>query len=410
MFLHPHISTSPDRHIMYPTLYHAFLDLFGVDLPLLKILNSFGFFVAIAFVAAHYTLAAELRRKTGQALLKPTQRTIIIGEAPKMMELILQDLVGFVLGWKGLYIIMHVNKVTADPPAFLLSSKGSLLGGLVVGTLFSGYYWWEKKKQQLEKPETRIIDVPAAQHAGNITLTAALWGFIGAKLFHWLENPRDFIELFSSPNAKDIVTGLTMYGGLILAGIMVMRYFKKNGLAFWPSVDAAAPGVLLAYGIGRIGCHVSGDGDWGVAHGTPSPSWIPQWLWSYDYPNNVNGVTGPHLGGYSGERITEGICFPDYCTHLVPSVYPTPLYEAIACVLLFGVLWLLRKRITIPGIMFCLFLLFDGVERFLIEKIRVNEPWLGSWTQAEVISSLLVVGSLFGLWWFNKRPRPAENG
>ena len=59
---------------MYPTLYHAFLDLFGVDLPLLKILNSFGFFVAIAFVAAHYTLAAELRRKTGQGLLKPTQR------------------------------------------------------------------------------------------------------------------------------------------------------------------------------------------------------------------------------------------------------------------------------------------------------------------------------------------------
>lgn len=397
---------------MYPTLYHAFLDLFGVDLPVLKFFNSFGFFVALAFVAAHYTLAAELRRKTGQGLLKPTQRTIIVGEPPKVLDLILQDLMGFVLGWKGIYIITHVEKVTADPPGFLLSMQGNILAGLVVGSLFSWMYWREKKKQQLEKPEERIIDVPAAQHAGNITLTAALWGFIGAKLFHWLENPDAFVAMFTSPNAEDIVTGLTMYGGLILAGLMVMRYFRTNGLAFWPSVDAAAPGVLLAYGIGRIGCHVSGDGDWGIAHPSPAPAWLPRWLWSYDYPNNVNAFKRvDEIGGYMGEKMA--VCqpgFEKYCWHLVPGVYPTPLYEAIACVLLFGVLWMLRKRINVPGIMFCLFLLFDGVERFLIEKIRVNEPWLGTWTQAEVISSLLVAGSLFGLWWFTRKKHapPAE--
>ena len=63
----------------------------------------------------------------------------------------------------------------------------------------------------------------------------------------------------------------------------------------------------------------------------------------------------------------------------------------------------MRKRIATPGIIFGLFLVFDGVERFLIEKIRVNEPWLGTWTQAEVISSVLVVGGAFGLWWFNQR-------
>ena len=71
--------------------------------------------------------------------------------------------------------------------------------------------------------------------------------------------------------------------------------------------------------------------------------------------------------------------------------------------LLFGVLWALRRRIRVPGVMFCLFLIFDGVERFCIEKIRVNGPWLGTWTQAEVISSLLVLGGAFGLWWFTKR-------
>ena len=164
--------------------------------------------------------------------------------------------------------------------------------------------------------------------------------------------------------------------------------------------------VLLAYGIGRIGCQVSGDGDWGVANTAPTPSWLPQWMWSYDYPNNVNGVTGYNsLGGYEGVPITDGTCFEGYCTHLVPGVYPTPFYEAVACILLFGVLWSLRKRITAPGVIFSLFLVFDGVERFLVEKIRVNEPWLGSWTQAEVISLLLTLGGLVGIWWF-QRARP----
>ncbi|MBL0044620.1 MAG: prolipoprotein diacylglyceryl transferase [Flavobacteriales bacterium] len=396
---------------MYPTLYHAFLDLFGIELNFLKFFNSFGFFVALAFLAAHFNLASELRRKTANGLLKPTERKIMVGEGPKAMDLIMQAIVGFILGWKGLYIILNMADATADPPAFLLSTKGNIIGGVLMSAFFTWMLWREKKKEQLAKPEVRIVTLSPLQHAGNITLTAALWGFIGAKLFHWLENPRDFINLFNGAGAKDIVTGLTMYGGLILAGFMVMRYFKQNGLAFWPAVDSAAPSVLLAYGIGRIGCQVSGDGDWGIANTAPTPSWMPQWLWSYDYPNNVNGVLGlSRKGGYVGERITDGTCFEGYCTHLVPGVFPTPLYEAIACVLLFGVLWLLRKRINTPGIIFSLFLIFDGVERFFVEKIRVNEAWLGTWTQAEVISTVLTLAGLFGIWWFNthKTDAPSE--
>lgn len=395
---------------MYPTLYHAFLDLFGLDLPFLKFLNSFGFFVAIAFVAAHYTLASELKRKTGLGIFKPTQRTVRIGEPAAPGEIAMQALIGFILGWKGLYLLLNMSDATADPPAFLLSGKGNFIGGIVLAGLLAWNLWREKKKHQLATPEVRTINVPAAQHAGNITMTALLWGFVGAKLFHWLEDPQAFLELVRSPNPKDIVTGLTMYGGLILAGIAVMLYFRRNGMAFWPGVDSAAPGVLLAYGIGRIGCQVSGDGDWGIASTSPAPSWLPNWMWSYDYPNNVNAVIGPHRGGYVGERITEGTCFPDYCTHLVPGVYPTPLYEAIACVLLFLILWSMKKRIQRPGVIFSLFLVFDGVERFLIEKIRVNDPWLGTWTQAEVISSLLVISGLFGLWWFQRTQKhgPAE--
>lgn len=391
---------------MYPTLYHAFLDLFGIDLPFLKFVNSFGFFVALAFVAAHQVLSAELRRRTALGQLAPTRRTITVGAPATPLELVMQGLLGFLLGWKALYMVLNMAEVTVDPPAFLLSGKGYFVGGLVVGALFVWLLWKEKEKQRLKQPEQREVIVPAVQHAGNITFLAALWGFIGAKLFHWLESPRDLMELIKDPNAKDIVTGLTMYGGLIVAGLAIMRYFRRNGLAFWPAVDCAAPAVLLAYGIGRIGCQVSGDGDWGVANTAPTPSWLPQWMWSYDYPNNVNGVTGYNsLGGYEGVPITDGTCFEGYCTHLVPGVYPTPFYEAVACILLFGVLWSLRKRITAPGVIFSLFLVFDGVERFLVEKIRVNEPWLGSWTQAEVISLLLTVGGLFGIWWF-QRARP----
>lgn len=381
---------------MYPTLYHALLDLTGLDWPVLKFLNSFGFFVALAFVGAYLTLSWELKRKEAQGLIAATTVVRTVGEGPRPGELALQAVIGFIIGWKGLYLLLH-REVTQDPPAFLLSGRGDLIGGLAGAALLAYLYWREKKKHQLAEPRQERVTLHPYQHGGNITLTAALWGFIGAKLFHWLESPKDFLDLVRTGSVRDIVSGLTMYGGLIVAGLMVVRYFRKHGLAILPAMDAAAPGLMLAYGIGRLGCQVSGDGDWGIANTAPTPGWIPQWLWSYDYPNNVNTVLGPHRGGYSGEPITSGTCFEGYCTHLVPGVFPTPLYETIACLLLFGVLWMLRKRIATPGVLFCLYLIMNGIERFFIEKIRVNEPFLGTFTQAEVISSLLFLIGIGGI-------------
>lgn len=381
---------------MYPTLYHALLDLTGLDWPVLKFLNSFGFFVALAFVGAYLTLSWELKRKEAQGLIAATTVVRTVGEGPRPGELVLQAVIGFIIGWKGLYLLLH-REVTQDPPAFLLSGRGDLIGGLAGAALLAWLYWREKKKHQLAEPRQERVTLHPYQHGGNITLTAALWGFIGAKLFHWLESPKDFLDLVRTGSVRDIVSGLTMYGGLIVAGLMVVRYFRKHGLAILPAMDAAAPGLMLAYGIGRLGCQVSGDGDWGIANTAPAPGWIPRWLWSYDYPNNVNTVLGPHRGGYTGEPITSGTCFEGYCTHLVPGVFPTPLYETIACLLLFGVLWMLRKRITTPGVLFCLYLIMNGIERFFIEKIRVNEPFLGTFTQAEVISTLLFLIGVGGI-------------
>lgn len=395
---------------MYPTLYHAFLDLFGVDLPFLRPLNSFGFFVAVAFIFASWTLGLELRRMAGLGLLKPTTRTVTIGNPATIGELVGQGLLGFLLGWKGLYFIGNASEVLADFPGFLLSGQGSFIGGIVVGALLAWLRWRGKEKAKLAEPRTEQVLVQPQDHAGNITMTAAIWGFIGAKLFHWLEYPDQFISFLTDPAGDDIITGLTMYGGLIVAGAMVIRYFRRNGIPAWSGTDAAAPGVMLAYAIGRIGCQVSGDGDWGVANTNPAPSWMPSWLWSYDYPNNVNAVTGPQRGGYEGVPITDGTCFEGYCTHLVPSVYPTPLYETVVCLLFFGLLWALRKRLKPAGSIFFLFLFLNGLERFFIEKIRVNEPVLGNITQAEIIATLLMLTGIGGLYWLRRQKQSIGPG
>jgi len=156
--------------------------------------------------------------------------------------------------------------------------------------------------------------------------------------------------------------------------------------------------MILGYGIGRIGCQVSGDGDWGIVNSAPKPgwlSWAPDWLWAYDYPNNVNQVTGPSADTL-GMPITDPTvpCFDGYCTHLVPSVFPTPVYETLMALVIFGILWSLRKRIQVPGVIFSIYLIFNGIERFFIEKIRVNNKFdfLGmKATQAEMIAVIFIL-------------------
>lgn len=379
---------------MYPTLYHALLDLTGLDLPFLKFLNSFGFFVAVAFFFASWTLGLELRRKEKLGLLQSVTRKVVQGLPASPRELITSGLIGFLIGWKGLYLLLNFADSTADPQGFLLSGKGNFIGGLAVGALMAWNTWREKEKTKLATPKTEEVRMEAHEHSGNITLVAALWGLIGAKLFHWLENPDEFLSFIKDPAGEGLFSGLTMYGGLIMAGFMVIRYFRKNGIPAWHGADAAAPGVMLAYGIGRIGCQVSGDGDWGIVNNAPAPGWMPSWLWSYTYPNNVNSVGIPYTGTP---------CFEGYCTVLPEPVFPTPIYETVVCVGFFFLLWALRKRISTGGIIFFAFLLLNGVERFFIEKIRVNVAFAGSWTQAEVISLLLILVGAAGIFWLRNR-------
>jgi phosphatidylglycerol:prolipoprotein diacylglycerol transferase len=379
---------------MYPTIYHALLDLTGISLPGLKFLNSFGFFVALAFILASWTLGLELKRKAQSGEIKPSSRTVTVGHPATPVELLVNGLLGFVVGWKLLYLVLHFEEATSDPQAFLLSGRGIFFGGVLLAVVLVWLKWREKNKARLEKPRTETIEMLPQDHAGNITLTAALWGLIGAKLFHWLENPSEFMAFIESPGAETLFSGLTMYGGLIVAGAMVIRYFARHGIPVWHGADSAAPGVMLAYGVGRMGCHVSGDGDWGIVNTTfLGPG--PKWFWQYDYPNNVNGV---------GIPLTDGRpCFDGYCTVLPETVFPTPLYELIACVGLFFLLWALRTRLRPAGMIFFLFLFLNGLERFFIEKIRVNVKVWGDITQAEIISSVLMLAGIVGMVWLRRR-------
>lgn len=211
---------------------------------------------------------------------------------------------------------------------------------------------------------------------GTITILALVSGFAGAKLFHILENLPDF---FSNPMGMVFSTGgFTFYGGLLVAAGTLAWYARKYGLHVWTFADAVAPGLMIAYGIGRIGCHLAGDGDWGIASDLSSkPGWVPTWLWAETYPNNILNV--------------------DLAP---PGVYPTPIYEFLMAGILFGVLWSLRRHPFLGGWLFSLYLVFAGIERFLIEQIRVNNTFemIGLVvTQAEVISVCIILAGVIGL-------------
>ena len=394
---------------MYPNLYYAFKDLFGVEWSALRFVNSFGFFVAISFIVSAVVLASELRRKSKEGLFQPTEMPVMVGQPASMADLALNFFLGFLLGYKIVALFIMDNSATEDPQAFIFSTLGSWPAGIILGLLFAGLKWWEKNKQKLDKPEKRIVRIWPQDRVGEMTIIALIFGLLGAKLFDIFENWSGFLE---EPSAYIFsAKGLTFYGGLICAGLAIWWYARRHKIGFWYLNDAFAPTMMLAYSIGRIGCQVAGDGDWGIVNLKPKPfSWIPDWAWAYRYPHNVNEV---------GEKI-PGCLDNKFCFQLHEPVYPTPFYEIIACFLLFLLLWSIRKKLKVPGTLFAVYLMLNGMERFFIEKIRVNtrmDLFGFHATQAEVISSLLFLTGLV-LWVFLQRRwnrqktgavKPAEN-
>lgn len=371
---------------MYPNLYYLIEDLFGVKLNGLRLVNSFGFFVALAFIASGYVLYSELKRKEALGEFAPTEESYIVGAPASISDLVMNFFFGFLFGYKIIGAFTVENALN-NTQAFILSLEGSIGAGIVGGAILCFLKWQEKNKQKLDKPETRKALMWPHDRVGDIVLQAALWGFIGAKIFHNLENIDD---LMNDPWGSLIsFSGLTFYGGLILATFAVIFYIRKYNMRVIHFADAMSPTMIFAYAAGRIGCHISGDGDWGIANYNPKPfSWLPDWMWAYHYPHNVVNQGVPIPG-----------CVGNYCNQLPEAVYPTTFYEIIIMFILFVIIWAIRKKITQPGILTAIYFLFAGGERFFIEKIRVNNKYTSlpfQPTQAELISTfLMILGIVF---------------
>lgn len=380
---------------MFPTLSH-FIEYFtGVNIPLP--IQTFGFFVALAFIVAYWAFSQELKRKEAEGILHPFKRSVIIGKPASAGELLTNGFFGFLIGYKVVDGIFHYSDFVGNPQSFILSARGNFFGGIVLAAVFAYLAYQDKKKQQLPSPKTVQETVHPYQLMSSIVVWAAVWGFLGAKIFHNLEYLDDFLR--DPVEGLLSFSGLTFYGGLICGGAAVLYIAHKNGIKPVHMLDVGAPGMMLSYAVGRMGCQMAGDGDWGIPNTMPKPSWLgwaPDWMWSFKFPHNV---------------IHEGVpipgCTGKYCFELPVGVFPTSFYEIIACLTLFFILWSLRKRLKRPGLLFSVYLIFAGIERFFIELIRVNSHYhlAGlSFSQAEMISVFLIVlGGAGIIWSFRKK-------
>jgi len=204
-----------------------------------------------------------------------------------------------------------------------------------------------KRLEELGKP---------ADWAYEICFAALLGGLIGARVYfladNWSEVNDDFLgNLFSG-------AGLTWYGGAVGGAIGVLLWARWRDFLNLRLFDMAAPGLAAGYAVGRIGCQLSGDGDYGKPWDGP---------WAMGYPDGT--VPTP-----------EGV-----------TVHPTPVYETLVMGVGAFILWKLRKTFR-PGILFAIYLMYAGTERFFVEFLRTNVDVALGLTAAQLESLAMIIG------------------
>ncbi len=392
---------------MYPDLSYLFHDLLGTQPDnWLSMFKTFGFFLAIAFIVSALVFNHELKRKARGGHYQPTSVDVTLGLPASTSEIVSNALVGLILGGKGLYAFNHYSTFRHDPASVILSMKLDWVGGIIGAIVLAGITYWDGQRRKLATPETKTLSVYPHDRISEMTVAAAVGGILGAKIFDLFDNWESFLQ--DPIGALTSGGGLAFLGGLMLGFIAVVAYMWKHKIPFLPTADAVAPALTAGYGVGRMGCQLAGDGDWGILNPAPKPGWmsfLPDWMWAYRFPHNVLNTenTDPI------QSIPIDGCTWDYNMQLAEPVFPTPFYEIIMMSIVFAILWSMRKRLKITGMLFFIYLGLIAIERFLIEKIRVNviHDVLGmKLTQAEIISLVLFLVSLTGcvvLWQRSKR-------
>ncbi len=197
--------------------------------------------------------------------------------------------------------------------------------------------------------------------AYEIVGSALLGGVVGARAYYLVENYSQVKnELLGSLFSG---SGLVWYGGALGGAIAVIAWMRWRGVLELRMLDMCATALALGYAIGRIGCQVSGDGDYGIRSTLP---------WAMGYPHGT-------LPTPAGVR-----------------VQPTPIYETVAMCLLAYFLWYLRDRVR-PGVIFALYLIGSGLERFLVEFVRRNSAVAAGLTAPQLESIVLLAAGLIWL-------------
>ncbi len=383
---------------MYPNLSYILHSIFGTEPDnAFSVIQTFGLFLALSFVAGAYFLRKELKRKADEGIFKPTIIEALEKSEFKWFDVLTNSLLLGIIITKMVHISMNYNEFSKDPSGFLLTTKGPWVLLFIVIGLFTYYKYYIWKREPATENKGNRIAVYPHDRVGDITVVAAFSGVIGSKLFSIFE---DLPNFFNDPIGSFFSgSGLNIYGGLILGFIAVYYYLRKFEIQPLHVMDSIAPALIIAYGVGRMGCQLSGDGDWGIVNNNPPPNWwfLPNNWWSSQYPHNV---------------IDEGIaivgCTWKHCMQLASPVFPTPVYEIIFALIIFGILWYLRKRIAAPGVLFFIYMVLNGFERFWIEKIRVNDKYniIGfQLTQAEFIAILYMVIGTICIIYFTKKHR-----
>lgn len=372
---------------------------------------SYGFWVAVGFFCAAVIAAWEMKRREKLGLLNGQDQEVIVGAKLNPIDLALHIIGGFVVFFKVIGMvadqpILRTGEIQFND--YMLSvSHGSWIGGILGAALLGYYYYYTNKKQQLPQPVKKTIKVYPSDNIGDLVVIAAVLGIFGAVLFNFFETDGG-IERFKEDPIGFVTSGLSVFGGLICAGIGFGVYAYKKKMHIGHFFDSVAPGYILANGIGRLGCHTAGDGDWGKPVSGIKPEWLPQFLWSNRYEHNIiNEDLNTVIPG----------CVGEHCHMLEKAVYPTPIYELIMCTAICIILLSVRKRLTYkPGIIFTLFLILIGIQRYSIEQWRAmsdRNPYTlfgVDFKQSEIISMGMfaagVVGTVYLYNYYKKKANP----